>query len=53
MKAIVKENRKVIDVVWYDELPDDEGNWFNIYKDTKTGIVYTEFEIEMYEYYGG
>ena len=53
MKVIVKENRKVIDVKWYDELPDDEGNWFNLYQDTKTGIVYTEFEIEMYEYYGG
>ena len=53
MKVIVKETRKEIDVEWYDELPDEEGKWFKIYKDTKTGIVYTEFELEMPEYYGG
>lgn len=53
MKVIVKETRKEIDVEWYDELPDEEGEWYYLYQDKKTGIVYTEFELEPKEYYGG
>ena len=53
MKAIVKDSRKIIDVEWYDSLPDGEGGCFNVYRDCRNGIPYTEFELELIEYQGG